>query len=157
MNLTKYMAKNFFKIILIINLVLLFNNSFGQSKEYPKPVIPGATLEIAPTTDTMWVITDEQIRKTIATHKKYKISEEQNTLYAQQVTKLKEQGLVKDSLITVLEKDRDYYKKIWESCSNDIETLGKISKRQGKSTKIAIIAGTLTTIAAFFAGMILFK
>jgi len=156
MNLKKYMDKKIILIFFIsINLVLLYNKSFAQ--EYPKYVKVGDSCKVVPTTDTLWILTDVQVRKTIVTAKKYKISEEQNKLYAQQVATLKAQGAEKDSLILVLEKDRDYYKGIWESCSKDVETLGKISKRQAMSTKIAILAGTLTTIAAFFAGMLLFK
>ncbi len=151
----KYMDKiKITHFVLLIIIVSLWSNVV-LAQEYPKPVVPGEKLEVAPTEDTLWVLTDAQVRKTIAVAKKYKICEEQNLLYAEKVTKLETQSKEKDELIIILEKDRDYYKKIWGECSTNLEEMGKIAERHRRRARIAIIAGSITTVAAFVTAAIL--
>lgn len=140
------MRKFLISAILVLNFVCVY------SQTYPKYIKPGKTYEVVATDDTMWVLTDAMVRKILKVDMENDILNEQVTTLNQEVEIYKLQSEKKDSLILILEEDRDYYQKIWQECSSDIETLGKISKRRGAATKIAIASGIVTTVTAFFLG-----
>jgi len=136
------------KILISLFLVFSFYFSYSQAKY----VLPGNSLEVKAETDTMWILTDPMIRKVLKVDMENDVLEEQVFTLQQQVELLKLQGEKKDTLILILEEDRDYYKKIWETCSQDVDKLGEISKKSTGNTRIAIVAGVVTTIIAFIVG-----
>lgn len=140
--------KKFF-ILTVFVFAFLYN---CKSQTYPKYIKPGKTFEVVATDDTLWVLTDAMVRKALKTDMENEILNEQVLTMNQEIEILKLQGQKKDTLITILETDRDYYKKIWTDCSSDVDELGKISMRKGKMTRIAIFTGAITTVAAFFFG-----
>ena len=143
--------KNF---IILISILFISISAFGQ-KKYPFSILPSSTYTITTNNDTLWVLKHKQFKKTIEYAKKYKLCSELDNLQKLQISKLKEQGAEKDSLIIILTEDRDTYMDYWEECNDDIKTLGRMNKRQKKITRIVTIVGITTTVLAFVGGVFL--
>ena len=142
------------KIILISFLITFTITVFSQVK-YPYYIFPDSTHTIHSKNDTLWILKDKQLRKTIEVGEKYKLANEKNSLQELQIKKLKKQGQEKDSLIIILTEDRDKYVKDWSECNEDIKNLGRMNKNQKKITRIVTIVGISTTVLAFVGGVFL--
>ena len=144
------------QLILFIIVLTISLTAYSQKK---KPatyyLMPDSVYSIDTKNDTLWVMTHKRFLRTYKTKKDNELAKEQIELQKKQIAKLKEQGQEKDTLITTLTEDRDFYEKNWNTCNDDIKKLGKISKRQKKITRIVTIVGVTTTVVAFVGGFFL--
>jgi len=140
--------KKFYLVLVFIILPFYF----VSAQTYPKYVLPGKTLDVVAVDDTLWVLTDAMVRKALKSNMENEVNDELIENLTKEVEILKLQGQKKDTLITIVEQDRDYYQKIWKECSDDVDKLGNIAKKSKSKTRIAIIVGASTTVIAFFAG-----
>jgi hypothetical protein len=136
----------------LILAVLILNLTVSIAQTYPKFVKPGSSYEVVTVDDTLWILTDDMVRKILKVDMENDVLNEQVITLSQEVEILKLQGEKKDTLISITEEDRDYYMNTWRQCSEDIEKLGKISNRKAAYTRIAIFTGAATTVIAFFLG-----
>ncbi len=125
--------------------------SNDNTKGYPIAILPGNKIIVKPIKDTLWVMKDSQLRRAIAIGKKYKICEEQNSILNKKISLMNQRGTEKDSLVSVLKKDRDFYMTNWKTCNEDIKILGKKVKRQKLFTRLSL-AGI---VVAFVAGILI--
>ena len=70
--------------------------------------------------------------------------------YPQIFKNLKEQGQTKSDLVETVKKDRDYYKKNWNTCEKDFTTMANKSKRKGLYMKLALVAIPVAFVAGLF-------
>jgi len=140
--------KNIFVIVFLLATVSVF----GQK---PDAVLPGNTKTLAPTTDTLWVLSNADFKKTIIAARELKLYKNENVLLEQEVDSLKLLNAERQSLIDTLKSDRDFYVKNWKTCEDDLNFLGELNQNQAKRTRIAIIVGASTTVTAFIVGFIL--
>ena len=138
-------------LYIIITAVFL---SFVQpvlAQKYPIVILPGEQELIKPSTDTLWILKDSQLKKAIISAKKLRIGEEINAELHKKVSLLESKGLVTDSLIIDLKEDRNFYKTKWDVCSQDIDILIQKNKKQKLFTKVALVG----VVIAFIAGLVI--
>jgi len=125
--------KKSFLVVLFFHIIIV-----GFSQKFPIPVKPGDSLiiklekykyEIKVENDTLWVMKNSQLQNAIIKAKKLQICEEEIVEYKKNTSFLKEQSIEKDSLISILKKDRDFYQKSWKECDTDIQKVLKDNKR----------------------------
>ncbi len=145
------------KYIILFLLIAFFSGTEVFSQKYPYYIKPSDSLLVGAKSDTLWVMTQKQMLKTLKVARINKSRAEEISLMKIQIETLKEKSAKKDTLIDTLEADRDYYSEIWEDCNKDVIDQTKKNIRQKKKTRIAIITGSVTTVLAFFAGGYLLK
>jgi len=95
---------------------------------------------------------DSQYKNAVTKAKELKLANEQIKEMAArnelQNTKSKE----KDSLISIITKDRDYYKKNWETTEEDLKTMIGKSNRQKMMTRLSLAGVVVAFIVGFFIG-----
>ncbi len=147
------------KIIIIFSLLFATYCSFGQ--RFPLPVLSGDSLKIFSSyspkmmhvvNDTLWILKNSQFRNAIVKAKKLELSELQNKELKKKVVILKDISKEKDSLISIMIKDRDYYKKDWKECEKDLKKTLKRNKRKTIYTRLLAVGIPVAFVAGFFAG-----
>ncbi len=144
------------KFKLLIIFIFINTVAFAQKPKYPFYILPNNKKEVFSKTDTLWVITHKQLKKTIKVSKLYKIEKKQNLLLKKQVDSLKEMLNTQQSLIDTLKSDRNFYKKMEQECEEDLTRSNKISEKYNRYMKYAIGGGIVFSIASFFLGAYLF-
>ena len=137
----------FFSVIFFLALTLV---AWGQN--YPKYILPGDTAVVTPKEDTLWIITDSQLKRTLKAGYELKNANKQLALYEKEVNVLKEEVAQKDSVINLVKENRDYYEKNWKECSENLKVLAKLNKRQTTFTRVAVIGGITVSVITFFLG-----
>ncbi|MCK5536370.1 MAG: hypothetical protein KAI79_06050 [Bacteroidales bacterium] len=127
------------KIIASIVLSFLFLN-FISAQEYPKHIPQGQNETLNATESALWVLKESQFNRALSDSKELKLIKLQVEDLKKTINlhEEKETELVK--LKETLTKDRDYYKEIWQTCSENTEKIGKAYKRQKIIARIAVIA-----------------
>jgi hypothetical protein len=137
--------------LIILTLCLIPVLSFGQKSPYPLPIVKGETKTIVADTVDLWILTARQYKVVISDSKELKLTKEQVEVLESKADVLKQQGNEKDSLVTILTKDRDYYKKYWETSEEDIQILGKEVKKQKFIKRLSFIG----IAVAFVVGLLI--
>ena len=107
-------------------------------KDYPYSILPGQTIKVSSGVDTLWVLTDSQLRKAIGAARELEIANQQLDLYEQRIVLYDQKEAQTDSVRLALVKDRDFYKTSWEKSSTDIERLGVLLKKQKMYTRLSM-------------------
>lgn len=140
------------KYIILFLLIAVFSGTEVFAQKYPYYIKPNDSLIVGSKNDTLWVMTQKQMLKTLKIARLNKSRAEEISLMKIQIETLKKQSAKRDTLIDTLKADRNYYADIWEDCNKDVIDQTKKNIRQKKKTRIAIITGSITTVLAFFAG-----
>ena len=140
------MKKVFFISLLTVWTILAW------AQNYPKPILPGQELTIASKNDTLWIITDSQLEKTIITAKKLKNADLQIVNYQKQIELLNEQLQQSDTLLLQAQKTLKFYQQNWQECKGNTLVLINENKMLNAKLKVIQIVGVVTTIAAFVLG-----
>lgn len=140
------------KFIFILAFLLFNINVFAQKPEF---ILPGQTKTLSPTNDTLWVLNNKQFKQTIIAKDQLKICNKEIDVYKQMTDTLKAENQTLKEKADLLVQDRDYYIKTWKEAEDNVTLLAKMNKRQTTFTQIAIVAGVITTVAAFFGGYLL--
>ena len=135
--------------IIFFLFALISNSAFAQ--KYPEVILPGNKKVIENQNDTLWILKDSQLKKAIIAAKKLKVEEQISFELRRKISLMDEKDLVKDSLVIDLNKDRDFYKANWETCSKDIDILIKKNRRQRLYTKLSLGG----VVLAFIAGILI--
>lgn len=145
-------------ITAIIALVLSVIGMQGaQAQITLQCVKPGQELLVRPEGDTLWVMNDERMRSVIETGKLYRISKEQVATLSQMCDTLKEVSAQKDTLISILKTDREYYETELKNSRQDVIQAGEMARKYRRRAKLAswgIAAGAIVGIGV---GYILFN
>lgn len=128
---------------------------FGQSEEKPIPILPGG--EISNTTpDTMWVLhSTKQFKKTIVALNQYKACMKLNETRQQAIDSLEILYKVQKEVSDSTKREYDICYAETHEMDQKITLLGEMNDKQSKYTRIAIIVGASTTVAAFVVGFVL--
>jgi len=139
-------------IFLILVFILIIGGK-SIAQQYPFAVLPGQTQSVAPEKDTLWILKDSQLRKAIGAAKELKISNEQLKTKDEKIKLIQLQSTEKDSLISLLKKDRDYYVTTWKNCDADLQKVGSEYKKCARIKKLAFwgIGGAFAV--GLFAGL----
>ena len=138
------------KIIILLYLISLPVFAFCQ---YPLPIYKGETKTIKAEQDTLWILTDAQLRAAVTKAKELKIANEQIQLLQSKTLITNNIKTEKDSIVSIMTRDRDYYKKYWQTTESDLKIVGTQLKRQKFYNKLTL-AGI---IVAFIAGIYIAK
>jgi hypothetical protein len=141
------------KNIFITIIFLLFASSIFAQK--PKVILPGQNLNVTSKNDTLWIINNKLFKKTIIKAKQLKICRQEVKLQNSIIDSLKKINSENKILVDTLKNDRNFYQKNWKKAEDDLSLLADMNKNQSRYTRIAIIVGTTTTVAAFIAGFLL--
>ena len=145
------------KIIILIALLIAGYYTFAQ--RFPLPVLGGDSLKIFTkyqvkiipvTNDTLWILKNSQLQNAVAKAKKLDLSELQNKELKNEIITLKDIKKEKDDLISIMTKDRDYYKKNWNECETDLNATLKRCQRKSLYTKLLIVGIPVAFVAGFF-------
>lgn len=147
------------KIILFFGLFFLIFNTFGQ--RFPLPVFTGDSLiivkkyetKVLVVKDTLWIMKHSQLQNAIAKAKKLELEELKTKELNNKIKNLENISKEKEDLISVVKKDRDYYKKNWNVCDEDLKKTLKKCRRKTFYTKL-LAAGIP---AAFVVGFLIGK
>ncbi len=140
-------------------LVLLLIAGFIYGQKFPIPVKPGDTLVLKtvkgnynfPTkTDTFWILKNSQLQNAISKARKLDLSEQEVLELKRKNSILKEVGIEKDSLVSVVKKDRDFYQEKWKVCETDFGVVARKAKRRRLFTRLAIIAIPVAFVAGYY-------
>jgi len=140
------------KYIILFLLLAVFSGTKVFSQKYPYYIKPSDSLFVGSKSDTLWVMTQKQMLRTLKIARLNKSRAEEISLMKIEIETLKEKSAKQDTLIDTLKADRLYYQNIWEDCNKDVISESQRNIRQKKITRIAIITGSITTVLAFFAG-----
>ncbi len=140
----------------ILSLIMVFSLSsaaliYGQSK-YPVEIMPNETKTFTPEKDTLWVLTNRQVKRAITDAKQLKLELESSNLLKEKIGLMQAQSLTKDSLVVDLKKDRDYYMNNWNQCNKDVDILIKKNKRQRLFTRLSFAGIVVAFVAGFLIG-----
>ncbi len=141
-------------VLIVFVLAFSLISSWGQG--YPRAVLPGQKITVAPKKDTLWVITDNQLERALITAKELDNANKQIVNYQEQVENLNEQLEQTDTLLMQTQKNMELYRKDWRECSDNIKVLVKENDMLNTKFKIAKLVGIVSTIAAFALGAYLF-
>ena len=141
--------KNNKTIYYIVFFLFVLNTSSVFAQRYPEVILPGNKKTIENQKDTLWILKDSQLKKAIIAAKKLKVEEQITFELRKKINLMDEKDLVKDSLVIDLEKDRDFYKTTWKTCSKDIDILIKKNRRQKLYTKLSLGGVVIAFIAGF--------
>jgi hypothetical protein len=132
---------------------------FANAQKFPVPVLDGSTVKIqsdkgnrvfSVENDTLWIFNGNQFKNALAKAKELELAEEQIHKYNMQVEIYKQRSNEKDSLLSVVKKDRDYYKNNWTMCTEDIEKEIRKNKRKSLFNKLALAGIPVAFVIGFF-------
>lgn len=146
------MMKKYIIAILTLILFTLFGATVFAQKKPPYYVLPNETHTFETGSDTLWVLTDKQINKTIRLIELLESKNREINLLEVQNNKLKAQVDSQKVLIDTLKIEREHYYQTWNECNKEVISEARKNVRQKKITRIVGIVGAVTTVAAFFAG-----
>ncbi len=139
-----------FKISSFVVAFLLCSMLFAQAQnKYPVEIMPQQTKTFSPKTDTLWVLTNHQIKKAIANTKQLKLELAISEELKNKMSLMEKQNITKDSLVVDLKEDRDYYMNNFKDCKNDVKILIAKNKRQRLFTRLSLGGMVLAFIAGF--------
>ncbi len=141
------MTRKIYLIIVFLLCSILFVNA--QNK-YPINIMPTQTKTIDAGNDTLWVLSNRQVKRAITDAKKLKVELEITKELRNKISLMEEKSVTKDSLILDLKNDRDYYVKNWNTCKDDVNILIKKCKRQKLFTRLSMGGVVVAFIAGFF-------
>jgi len=141
------------KIYIVLFLMLVGASAFGQAGSV---IMPGNTLKVTAEKDTLWVLKNSQLLKSITIAKQYEVANERIALYEKKVDLLQSQGKEKDDLANILKKDRDFYKAKWDSAEKDLTKSLDYAKSQTRKAKIYKGLMMVGVPVAFILGAIIF-
>ncbi len=145
-----------FKILKITSFILFFSLcsvvlSKAQTR-YPIEVMPNQTKTLNPVSDTLWVLTNRQVKRAILDAKKLKLQLKISKELNDKMKLMQQKGITKDSLVVDLTKDRDFYMNNWNDCKKDVKTLIAKNKRQRLFTRLSFGGMVVAFIAGFLIG-----
>jgi hypothetical protein len=141
--------------MMIKTILLLLLLCFGASlfaQKFPIDILPDSTLTIKAVNDTLWVLKNSQLRKAIIAGKKLEIEEQISIELRKKILLMEEKDRVKDSLVSDVKKDRDYYIKNWNTCKTDVDLLIKQHQRQKLFTRLSLAGIVVAFVAGLFIG-----
>jgi len=133
-------------------LFIVFGSLAVQAQQYPIYVLPGQSTLVEPKADTLWVLTDGQLKKAILAKKMQSILNEQITEYKKQNELYKLKCKEQKELVDTLEVDRNFYMQKWEESEQAVEKTAKKLKRQKLYTRLSLIGMAVTFVIGFFVG-----
>lgn len=142
------------KLIIIVVLTLFYTITSAQAPEY---VLPGQSKVLEPKNDTLWILNNQQFKKTIIAKEQLKICNKQVDEYKKLLDSVQQLANLQKQKSEILEKDRNFYINQNNQYKEDIDLLVKLNKKQSFYTQMAIIVGASTTIIAFILGFIIAK
>jgi len=141
------------KIYILLIFVLIASVSYGQAGSV---IMPGNTLKITAENDTLWVLKNAQLLKSITIAKQFEVAKERIILFEKKIDLLESQTKEKDDLSNILKKDRDFYKAKWDSSEKDLTKALDFSKSQARKAKIYKSLMMVGVPLAFILGAIIF-
>jgi hypothetical protein len=147
--------KKYFLFTVLIFIVFAWANA----QKFPVPVLDGSTIKIQSEkgnrlltveNDTFWIFKGTQFKNALAKAKELELAEEQIQKYNMQIEIYKQRSNEKDSLLSVVKKDRDYYKNNWTMCTEDIEKEIRKNKRKSLFNKLALAGIPVAFVIGFF-------
>ncbi len=150
-----------YKIFILVIFILFGITEVLEAQRYPLPVLPQRELSISSTRgtrniksgrDTLWILSGRQFKSALAKAKKLELSEEQMRRYTMQLEIFREKSKEKDSVISVLEKDRNYYMDNFKMCSQDVKKEARRNKRKSLFNKLALAGIPVAFVIGFFVG-----
>ena len=147
--------KKYFIFIIFLFVAFVFTNA----QKFPVPVLDGSTVKIqsdkgnrvfSVENDTLWIFNGNQFKNALAKAKELELAEEQIQKYNMQVEIYKQRSNEKDSLLSVVKKDRDYYKNNWTMCTEDIAKEIRKNKRKSLFNKLALVGLPVAFVVGFF-------
>ncbi len=138
------------KSFIILFLLCSAYLASAQSVVYPVEIMPNETKTFTPQNDTLWVLTNRQVKRAILDAKKLKLELQVSDELKNKINLMKEQSITKDSLVLDLTQDRDYYVKNWNECKSDVKILIAKNKRQRLFTRLSLGGVVLAFVAGFF-------
>ena len=119
-------------------LILVFIPLLSLSQEY---IYPGESKTISAETDTLYVITINQMREAVIAKKENETLRELNKSYEDKICTLEAKTTELDSLVTIHEKDAIYYKKQWKAAEKNLSKAAREARRQHRLKIFAGIGG----------------
>lgn len=141
------MTKKINLIIVFLSLSVFLVNA--QTK-YPVQIMPTQTKTFTAEGDTLWVLSNRQLKRAIIDARKLKLELEISKELRNRIDLMEERSLTKDSLILDYKSDRDFYVKNWNTCKDDVNILMKKCKRQKLFTRLSLGGIIVAFIAGFF-------
>ncbi len=125
----------------------------GAQTKYPVQIMPNESKTFQSKTDTLWVLSNRQVKRAITDARQLKIELEISKTLRNKIELMNEKSLTKDSLILDLKKDRNFYMKNWNTCQEDVDLLISKQKRQKLFTRLSLGG----VVVAFVAGFLIAK
>jgi len=138
------------------NTLLLFFLILGitaAAQHYPEVILPNSSKTFESKEDTLWVLKNSQMDNAIIAAKSLAAEEEINDTLRSKISVMLKKDIEKDSLISIITRDRDFYMNNWKVCTADIDPLLRQNKRQ----KLFARLGYVGIVAAFIAGILIGK
>ena len=149
------------KKIILLSFILIILISSSKAQRFPLPIKSADTLRlhtlkgiyrIPNNNDTLWIFKNTQFQQALIKAKKLELTELEIIELNNKVSLLEKQANTKSELVTVVKKDRDFYKKNWETCEDDFDVLAKRIKRKSLYTKLAIAGIPVAFVTGFLMG-----
>ncbi|MBN2892271.1 MAG: hypothetical protein JXL97_10410 [Bacteroidales bacterium] len=142
-------------IIILFVFSILSISGFSQNEDKPYPVLPGGSITNT-TTDTLWVLNStKQFKKTIIALNNQKLYKELDRQNKQLIDSLLVLNDIRAEYIDSLKLEYNICMDEATNLYENSELLGELNTKQSKYTRIAIVVGASTTLAAFVVGFIL--
>lgn len=141
------MYKNLFFLIIVLSITAATN---AHAQKYPMLIPSGTEQLISASADSLWILSNNQFNNALADSKELKIMKQELSTH-QEISELyKKKSAQQDSLITTLEKDRNFYMNTWKTCDADLEKMVKTTKKQKTYTRIALVSIPVAFLVGLF-------
>lgn len=120
-------------LLLLVSIPLL-----SISQEY---IYPGESKTISAESDTLYVITIDQMREAVIAKQENETLRELNDTYQDKICTLEAKTAEMDSLVAIHEKDAIYYRKQWKAAEEDLSEAAREARRQHRLKIFAGIGG----------------
>jgi len=145
------------KVFIIFSIILMsVSIGFSQgSVKKPLALLPGNSI-INNSTDTMWVLSStSDFKKVINAKYEAETYFKINEINKKIIDSLELISITQKELIERCNIEYDSCFNVAEKCDERLNLMGELNTKQTMYTKIAILSGVTTTIAAFVVGFIL--
>ena len=136
----------------LLVLLFLISGNFVFSQSYPEVILPNSSKTIESQNDTLWILTDRQLNNALISKKKLIAEEEISKNLREKISLMEAKDKTKDSLTSILTKDRDFYMNNWKTCTGDIDVLLKQNRRQKWFARLGYAGIVVAFVVGFFVG-----
>jgi len=141
------------KLFFMLSAIVIL--SLSAKAQYPVEILPGQHKSFSAGTDTLWVLSNGQFNKALASGKKLKLVEEEVKLFKDKESLFIKKSAKQDSLISIMTANRDNYEKKWNTCEADLATVGAGYETERRKKRIFKWLAIVGIPSAFIAGILI--